>query len=430
MLGLSLPSEDDFDPSSDDFFVPPLSKERRYKHFDLPIKPSREIDFTSMDEKRRFLPMLGFNDEKRKFVKNKKGQREVKIKNRPIRFASHSDAAYLESYALYLNNMYEKSIKNSHINDSVLAYRSGGGTNIHHAKSLFDEIKCRKDCSVFAMDISSFFDCINHEILKEEIKSILSVNYLKGHDYNVWNNVTKYSWVEIDHIDYILGKNRKKDGRICSHSDFINHIRGRKNGLIQTNPDVFGIPQGTPISGLYANIYLKTFDNEMINWCHINGGSYRRYSDDIALILPLGSKINHVTSIVEKFLADFELSMSVDKTDTAYFENGISKRPIQYLGFTYDGKSTLIRKSSLDAYMRKMRRGIHAKIVIAKSNNIKTSETYKRELFSRYTHLGKRRNFLRYAYKASEILDSSDIRQQVKRHMTWFKRAWEREINP
>ena len=163
--------------------------------------------------------------------------------------------------------------------------------------------------------------------------------------------------------------------------------------------------------------------------CGLYGGSYRRYSDDIAVILPLGAKVRHVAAVVEKTLADFGLTMSVDKTDTAEFKGGllVSPSPIQYLGFTFDGQRTLIRPSSLDAYRSKMRRGIHAKLIAASAKNISSLEVFKRESLSRYTHLGKRRNFLRYAYKAADVMECPEIRAQVKRHMTWFNRAWERE---
>lgn len=156
---------------------------------------------------------------------------------------------------------------------------------------------------------------------------------------------------------------------MCSPADFANHVRGRTGGLIQTNYQTFGIPQGTPVSGLYANIYLRTFDREMSAWCSQHGGSYRRYSDDIAVVLPSGAKVLHVVAVAEKLLADYGLAMSVDKTDTANFKGGllVSANPIQYLEFTFDGHKTLIRASSLDAYRGKMRRGIHAKMIAAKS---------------------------------------------------------------
>jgi RNA-directed DNA polymerase len=430
MPGFYLPSEDEFDPSTDEFVLPALSKERKYKHFDLPLIDRKlASDFSREDEPHRFLPLLGFTDVTRRYVRNASGDREVKKKERPIRFAGHEDAAYLQAYAGHLNGFYERALAQDGTSGSVLAYRRGGGTNIHHAKALFDEIRSRGDCTVFAMDISGFFDCLDHLMLRDEVAGLLGVTRLDGHHATVWRNVTRFSWVETADLDKLLGRKRNGHGRVCSPADFSHHVRGRKDGLIRTHDQTFGIPQGTPVSGLYANIYLRTFDREMIAWCTRLGGSYRRYSDDIAVILPLGAKVQHVVAVVEKMLADFGLAMSVDKTHTAGFKGGllVSASPIQYLGFTFDGVKTLIRPSSLDAYRSKMRSGIHAKMVAAKAKNIPSLEVFKRESIARYTHRGKRRNFLRYAYKASEIMGCPEIRQQVSHHDTWFKRAWERE---
>ncbi len=432
MPGFYQPSETEFDPSADDFVLPALSKERKYKHFDLPVV-DRELtfDFSREDEPHRFLPLLGFTDVARRYVRNASGGREVKVKERPIRFAGHEDAAYLQAYAAHLNGFYEQALAKDGTSGSVLAYRQGGGTNIHHAKALFDEIRSRGDCTVFAMDISGFFDCLDHMLLRDEVAGLLGVARLEGHHATVWKNVTRYSWVETVDLDTLLGRKRNGQGRVCSPADFADHVRGRKKGLVRTHDQAFGIPQGTPISGLYANIYLRTFDREMMAWCARLGGSYRRYSDDIAVILPLGAKVQHVVAVVEKMLADFGLAMSVEKTDTADFKDGllVSAAPIQYLGFTFDGKQTLIRPSSLDTYRGKMRRGIHAKMIAAKGKNVPSLEVFKRESLARYTHLGKRRNFLRYAYKAADVMGCPEIRQQVSRHVTWFNRAWDREAN-
>jgi hypothetical protein len=438
MPGFYLPSENEFDPSIDDFVIRAASKERHYKHFDLQLSSSDrivEIDFSQEESPHRFLPFLGFTDVTRRYIRvtdeNGNKKRVPVKKSRPIRFAGHADAAYLQAYAEYLNNFYEDALVKDGTTGSVLAYRKGGGTNIHHAKSLFDEIVRRADCSVFALDISSFFDCLNHRLLRNEVANLLGVKRLEGHHATVWKNLTRYSWVETSDLDEVLGKNRKMFGRICSQLDFKTYVRGRKQGLVRTHDLDCGIPQGTPISGLYANIYMRAFDREMIALCGQYGGSYRRYSDDIAVVLPLGTKIGHVVSIVEKVLADFSLAISTSKTEAADFRAGLleSSKPIQYLGFTFDGKNTLIRQSSIDNYRRKMRRGILAKLVAAKKKGIHPSSVFQRELRSRYTHAGKRRNFIRYAYKAADVMDSPEIREQLRRHVTWFDRAWKSEVS-
>lgn len=445
MLGFYLPSENDFNPSTDDFILRSISKERQYKHFDLPLRErdrELEIDFSQETKAHRFLPLLGFTDLARRYVRKKdddgnwkkdaNGDFEKKVveKPRPIRFAGHKDAAYLQAYATHLNDFYERALAKDGTAGTVLAYRKGGGTNIHHAKSLFDEIVDRGNCVVIAMDISGFFDNLNHLLLRDEVADLLDASRLDGHHGTVWENVTRYSWVETVDLDERLGRHRKSRGRVCTPPDFVKHVQGRKNGLIRKHDKPFGIPQGTPVSGLYANIYLRTFDREMVEWCEQRGGSYRRYSDDIAVVLPLGNAAADIVAAVEKMLAKFKLKMSVKKTETANFQAGIlaSAKAIQYLGFTFNGTNTLIRPSSLDAYLGKMRRGIHAKLVAAKAKDIPSFEVYQRELRSRYTHAGKRRNFIRYAHKAADIMDSPEIKQQVKRNVTWFDRAWESEV--
>ncbi|WP_298362434.1 antiviral reverse transcriptase Drt2 [uncultured Litoreibacter sp.] len=433
MPGFYLPSDQEFDHKSDDFIEPALSKERRYKHFDLPVASDAtvpEFDPSSVGKPHRFLPLLGYTDLTRKYVRDEKSNRKIKIKKRPIRFASHSDASYLQAYSNHLSPLYEAALQTDETSDSVLAYRRGGGTNIHHARSLFDEIRERSDCEVYALDISGFFDCLDHDHLKSEVQRLVGGERLLGHDWSVFNNITKYSWVESEDLDKLLGKKRNRMGRVCSPDDFRQHVRGRRHGLVRTNEFEYGIPQGTPISGLYANLYLRTFDLEVTRMLADIGGTYRRYSDDIAILLPTGSTLKDVVDVIEKMIADFNLAIATEKTEVAHFKNGllISKKPIQYLGFTYDGQKKLIRPSSLDAYRSKMQDGIHAKLVVAKQQEIPSSEVYKRQLLSRYTHKGKGRNFIQYAYKASDVLAAEEIKDQVKNHIKWFNGVWDREV--
>lgn len=382
-----------------------------------------------------FFPLLGFTDISHKMEKTLDSsgniERNYNLKECPIRFASHKDAAYLQAYAQFLTPHYERALEDDKTSASVLAYRSGGGTNIHHAKAMFDEIRAMQNCIVVAMDISGFFDHLNHNLLRDELRKILDVDHLEGHHGTVWKNVTRYAWVETSELDQVLGRKRRRNGRICTPKEFEVHVRGIKGGLIRRHKEPYGVPQGTPISGLYANIYLRTFDKKLVEWCSKRGGSYRRYSDDIAVILPSNFTSTDTVDFVETALSDVKLNMSKAKTESATFASGrlTSNKPIQYLGFTFDGEKILIRQSSIDRYCRKMAKGIHAKMIAAKEHGkIDPTEIFKREALARYTHLGQRRNFLTYAYKAAEIMQSDLIKKQVKGHMRWFKKAWRKEL--
>ena len=432
MSGPNLSDLDEFDVETDDFVHPFQAKERTYLHFDLPLpKRLRQSAHHLLDGKNhRFFPLLGFTDVKRRVTVERDGRVSVTEKPRPIRYASHNDAAFLEAYSHQLGLKYEAALVSRELNTSVLAYRPNIGSNVHHAKSLFDEIRALKDCTVVALDISGFFYSIDHEILKREVCSLLRTGVLSGTDWNVFRNVTRYSWVDTGDIDLILGKSRNRPGRICSPDDFRDYVRSTKRGLIQRHSDNFGIPQGTPISGLYANISMLSLDAELLQWAGRLGGSYRRYSDDIAIVLPGNAKPSDIEYSVGKILADFGLTLSEGKTDHSIFSNLVPDqgRPIQYLGFTFDGSNIFIRDSSIKAYQKKMEKGIRAKLTAANRQGIPSSQVYRRELYSRYTHLGFRRSFPRYAYAASDILKAPEIRRQLRRHVEWFKRAWERQV--
>jgi RNA-directed DNA polymerase len=435
MPGSDLEEDAPFDPETDDFLHLAFLKERQYRHFDNPLSGNEReqgFDLEKHDISHRFHPLLGFTDTKRRVIRDiSTGALVTKNKPRLIRYASHADAAYLEVYGAQLSRIYEKSLIETGISDCVLAYRPLGGTNVHHAKRLFDEIRKRENCNVIAIDISGFFDTLDHRHLKSELASVVNRPKLEGHDWNVFKNIAKFSWVETDDLDKVLGKSRPMGGRICSPTDYQRHVRGSTSGLVRVHDLPFGIPQGTPVSGLFANIYMMSFDQDMQRLMQTLGGSYRRYSDDIALVAPSDVEPEELVEIARKILADYELCLSDDKTDISRFYGPVlhCDHAIQYLGFEFNGKETTIRESSLNSYREKMQNGIRAKLLAAKRKNIPASKVFKREVLSRYTHLGRRRNFLKYAFRSAELLGAPEIRQQVKGHMRWFNRAWIRNLN-
>lgn len=429
--GQDLPSESDFNPETDDFFHVFEIGKRSYKHFDLPLPVGTrvQLDFSSVSKPHRFYPLLGFSDVKRRVHYDAHGALKVVPKVRQIRFASHSDAAYLAAYSSAVSVFYEAAISIDDTSASVLAYRKGGQTNIHHAKHLFDEVRLRQSCVVLAVDIKGFFDNLDHRHLKYELSRLLCRGEkVTGHHWTVYRNITRYSWVETVDLDKYIGKKRVRNGRVCSVEDFNTFVQGRSTGLVQTHTESAGIPQGTPVSGLYANVYMRSFDADVKAWAKELDGSYRRYSDDIAVVLPITADITHTLECLKRFIEAYGLFLSEDKTDITNFENGnaCDGKSLQYLGFTYDGKYTLIRQSSLAAYQKKMNKGVRAKLIAAKARNIHPANIYKRELYSRYTHLGKRRTFFQYAMRAASILEAPEIRSQLRRHFQWFEASWSR----
>lgn len=425
------PLEDEFDPLLDDF----VSKERKYIHFDLPLsKSEREcVSYTSSDiVTHSFWPLIGFIAEERR-VKCDGDNVSIQKKQREIKFGSHQDAALLEWYTKTLAHRYEDCLSRSNIDQSVLAYRSGIGGNIAQARDLFDEVRRRGQCTAIALDIKGFFDHIDHRNLRKQISEILGVASMPDHDYKIFRRMTRFEWVDAKRLKLRLGNRYGRGGRICSAHDFRALVRERGAGLIERNRNSYGIPQGTPLSGLYANISMFGFDLALKAKVEGLGGSYRRYSDDIAMLLPPAIDHASIMEFVEVLLATIGLTLSTHKTEISEFSfsevGQVADRPFQYLGFTFDGCKTLLRASSLNRYYSKMHSGVRAKIRAAKVNAVPRDEIFMRELFRRYTHFGKSMNFPRYAYRAADMLSAPEIKKQMRGHMRALKRIIRRYVD-
>ncbi|EKN6348073.1 hypothetical protein DVP78_23250, partial [Yersinia enterocolitica] len=202
---------------------------------------------------------------------------------------------------------------------------------------------------------------------------------------------------------------------------FRNNVR--KSKLIEKNKSGHGIPQGSPISALLSNIYMLNFDIDMRNYVNSVGGDYYRYCDDMLFIVPL-DQINKVAGIAEKELFKLKVTLNIKKTELRTFTSTseiiTADKPLQYLGFLFDGHNIYLRSSSLSRYSDRMRRGVRLAKATMKSKNktrvargmVKKS-LFKEKIYARYAHVGKR-NFLTYGYRAARIMESSTIRKQLK----------------
>lgn len=416
--------DDEFDPRIDDF----VASDRSYLHFDLPLSDSARESLrpTNRDYlSHAFWPLIGYTAEERRVRKDSAGALSFELKERPIKFGSHADAALLQCYTQSLSRDYEAILGGDLLANSVLAYRKGIGNNIDHSKALFDEIRKRKNCIAIAMDISGFFDHIRHSNLYAEIMAVRRVRRLNEVDYLLYRRLTRFEWVESDDLVKRLGGRYGRKGRICFPREFRKLVRASPSA-VQVNLKDHGIPQGTPLSGLYANLSMLGFDRDATQLVTSLGGTYRRYSDDLAFLLPNGTDVPQFIDEVGSMLIGIGLTVSAKKTEIRHFKQDSTgtfcEKPFQYLGFTFDGKRTLIRQSSLNRYYSKMARGIRAKVRAAESKSIPSDQIFMRELFKKYTHFGQNRNFPRYAYRASAVHSAPEIKHQISRHMDIFKK--------
>lgn len=407
----------------------PWYRRRGYLHFDQPINLEKAFKIVSNPDtvsKHSFFPFINFEVKSYKLKKDKQTNELLKQnKIRPIAYSSHIDSHIYSYYASYLSALYEIQIKEYYLNETVLAFRSLEKSNIHFAKKAFDCIKKTGNCTAVALDLTGFFDNIDHEILKDRWMKIIGTDKLPDDHYAVFKSITRYSSVNKDKLYQTLkiSKHNPKFCRdkVCSPYDFREIVR--KNGLISTNKNKIGIPQGSPISALLSNIYMLNFDIDMSQYAQSIGGHYYRYCDDMLFIVPTNKK-NDVAGIANQELKTLKVTLNTKKTeirDFIFSNNRLNaSQPLQYLGFIFDGENIYLRSSSLARYSERMRRGVKlAKATMECRNKIRVSKgekkkpLFKKKIISRYSHFGKR-NFLTYGFRAADIMESSTIRKQLK----------------
>jgi RNA-directed DNA polymerase len=411
-------------------------KARHYLHFDRPVGSPVALEYVSNPAKvclHSFYPFIR-NATITKKTKYHPLLRafEVVEKVRPISYAAHMDSNIYAYYSSILSSKYEEKLKTHGLHTSVLAFRSlDGQSNIHHAHNAFQEIRARQECSVLCFDIEKFFDRLNHEFLKRVWQEVLGVSSLPPDHYAVFKAITKYSSVNRSDAYKALNvslHNPKVDNkRLCSAAEFRALIRGR--GLITANREKYGIPQGSPISAILSNMYMLNFDRAMLLYLSKTESAYYRYCDDIMVICPINAK-DEIQEYVEAEIIKMLLDVQHKKTDIQKFTRDASgklrtERPIQYLGFMFDGDRVFIRPASLTRYYKKMKSRVGlAKKTKDRINGFRRERgeedkgLFLRAIYKGYTHLG-RRNFITYGYRAAKIMDSKTIRQQLRAH--WRK---------
>lgn len=360
------------------------------------------------------------------------GVLEKKRKPRPIAYASHKDAAIYAYYGHLLAGRYEEQLAAGGIVDCVTAFRSGSGRcNIDFAHEAFSWIRARGECVALAFDIKSFFDSLDHEILKRNWCRVLGTERLPDDHFAVFRSLTRFASVDRAKVFRALGisphnPRANKRRRICSPEDFRSRVRAA--GLVQRNEKAFGIPQGSPMSAVLSNIYLLDFDLAVAREIGSVGGLYRRYCDDMLCILPRSSA-DAVEKFVHARIAEVKLAIQEEKTKRHHFEllggRLCTREALQYLGFLFDGERVLLRTASVARYYRKMRAGVRlAALTKARHDRLralkgdKPTPLRRKKLNRRYSYMG-RQNFISYALRAAKEMGEKAIRKQVKPH--WRK---------
>lgn len=395
-------------------------KFKKYLHFDKLVKIesykkvissfSSLLDYLS-SEKYKTYPLLKRTEYSPKFKEDftPTGEsRRVRTKSKPrvFRYPSHKEAFFHYCYGYYLQEEYEKILKQENLSDIVLAYRkiplktSLPTTKYrgvqHFANEIFDLIEKQGQCIVITLDIEKFFDRINHNKLYQTWVDFLATTRLHSDEtflkhrqlsvgeYRIYKSLTKYQSFNKKKVYQVLGINRKNEKeyflkkwlQICSPEDFRTKVIPLNKppfDFYEKNSKCFGIPQGSPLSPILSNLYLLEFDKQINSYLQSFGGIYRRYCDDILVVIPnIKESPKIIISFIENILTNLELGIAVnnDKTEIVTFKKDRLSGKIQsenekrkncslvYLGWDFDGNKRLLRKRTLNRFYNKARKRI------------------------------------------------------------------------
>lgn len=441
-------------------------KKHNCRHFDNKIKDYEKflplVSNPVEVAKHSFLPFVQFVKRKYKYgKKNEKGKRTLiksengRLKVREIMYAGHLDTLVYVWYQCILEKYYEEQLANFNLSNDILAYRRieketdyRGKCNIDFSYEIFSYIKEKDtECIALTFDIKNFFPSLSHYILKEKWSEMLGEIRLPPDHFNVFKSLTKYTFIDIGQNDVKKLLNINTQGKKAHAKNFLENKKfsgtkfrklkkkirkleneAKKNILIKNLKDK-GIPQGSPLSGLLANIYLIDFDKKISKMVGDAGGIYRRYCDDIIVIcqndlaIELEKEIREKISINKDSEGNAYLIINDSKTKRINFikeSNRLSAwkvnkelkkqhlESLQYLGFEFDGMNIFIRSGSIARFHNQIRYGI-AKIKKVYREGI----LLKRKFYERYSPMGNS-NFFNYARKAKNTVLNNKFYGQLR----------------
>ena len=426
-------------------FVEKHDKCKGYAHFDRRVSLGMEQVRSYVTDADKiaahgFYPFIHFER------KNPRYGRKGPKKPRELYYCSHMDRCVYQRYAFLINYYYNIRAREEGIDQAAIAYRDNlGKDNIAFAKEVFDAIRGLNRCLVIVGDFTDFFDKLDHDYLKQRLCEVLCVEWLPEDYFAVFKNITRFAswdWEDIvraagEDIDQRgIQKKLNQKRTVLSRPQFLENT-----GCIRKNTSGVGIPQGSPISAVLANVYMLRFDKTIQEYAADKGGIYRRYSDDFIIAIPITAEdeakehIDYVFHYIDTLGGLVELQR--EKTSLYLFENdSVRAYPsgesgiIDYLGFWFDGRNIRIRPRSITKYYYRMRRKART---IGRSHW--QSPTGKRitarNLYQIYSHSETKQTFIDYAKKATRVLGLRDPEASavIKKHKQKIAQAIKKARN-
>lgn len=170
--------------------------------------------------------------------------------------------------------------------DCSFAFRKG--RSVRHAVYRIKDLYEKGYRWVVDADIDAFFDSIDHDLLKSKIQHFISNKALQ-------DLLTR--WIE---------------GEVWDGEAVTRLIRG--------------IPQGSVISPILANLFLDDLDEELLR----RGMHLVRYADDFLILSKERAQAEAALEVTDKILEQLRLDLDEEKTAIVHFDHGF-----KYLGVIF-----------------------------------------------------------------------------------------------
>ena len=425
-------------------------KYKNYAHFDKKMsvrKAKKMLQSKKSISEHGFFPFLHYTIKSKKLeYVGDKIYAKKEPKKREIYYCAHFDRYIYQHYAYMLNKKYNDFVVENGIDSCVGAYRiDRGKCNINFAYEMFETIKNMGDSIIIIGDFTGFFDNLDHNKLKRRVEIVFG-DKLDDNLYKVYKSLTKFSYVDVtDLYDYYTNKNGKRSekyymrklNQLMTIDEFKLFIKSKntKTGAkyLKRNEKKYGIVQGSPMSGLFANIYMIEFDKCMNDYAIKNHGKYLRYSDDFMLVIKRDNitNLNTVYKTIQGFVqAAGQIELEKRKTNVYQYINhqlecinelifNTQNVPnlINFLGFSFDGQSVAIRNKTISKYFYKMNRRI--KKMLKDNKSVTTKSIY--DKFSmqgenKKNNHGNKGNFITYVKRATKIFSGENKIDDVRKN--------------
>lgn len=379
-----------------------------YRHFgpDCDLETARSVvESPQAVARHAFWPFVRYDKRVRRFD-YRAGEASFKV--RSIQYPAQLDANIFAYYAEKLSALYEQRLGVLGLDDQVTAYRTLGRSNVDFAAEGFAWIRDHAPCVIFCFDVSSFFDNLDHALLKAAWCELIGEDRLPADHFAVFTAVTRYGYVQREHLPKALTEGSAQAKRYCTASEF---RRLRKRGALRVARNLAGrgIPQGVQLCTVLSNLYMLDFDRRLAAEVEGRGGLYRRYCDDILIALPARAEAGFcVEDFVNQALEERRLPLNTDKTTRHRAVLEMRERaprvipPLSYLGLSYDGDRILLRGATLARFHRRMSHAVQRARRRSEASDGRR-QVPRGKLRKRFTHVG-RRNFFSYVQPIERVL--------------------------